>query len=155
MRRAAPAGWATGAVFFDRTARGCLYALVDTSVELRQNIYHQVGQIRVSKWATPVYRTQISNTDKLLLAFDAFAFAQVAEITPHFGELIAGEQLRRMRVALTPLYLRVRSILETATELFVVPGASPTPVEDEINESGRSQKTSCVKFPRLTRLSKT
>ena len=112
----------------------------------------QIGCLRASREGA---KPPASNTHKLLLAFDAFAFAQVAEITPHFGELIAGEQLRRMRVALTPLYLRVRSILETATELFVVPGASPTPVEDEINESGRSQKTSCVKFPRLTRLSKT
>ena len=39
----------------------------------------------------------------------------VAAITPRFGELIAGQQLRKIRVALTPLYLKVRSILETAT----------------------------------------
>lgn len=35
-------------------------------------------------------------------------------MTPRIGELISGQQLRKIRVALTPLYVKVRSILEAA-----------------------------------------
>src|ERR1051326_7895849 len=47
---------------------------------------------------------RISNEDKLLLAFDAFVFSQVVGIAPCFGELLIGQQFRRVRIALTPLY---------------------------------------------------
>ena len=61
---------------------------------------------------------KISNTDKLLLAFDAFAFSQATGMTPCVGELISGQQSRRNRVALKPLYAKVRTILETGTALL-------------------------------------
>jgi predicted RecB family nuclease len=58
---------------------------------------------------------KVSSADKLLLAFDAFALSQVTGMTPRKGELISSQQLRRTRVALTPLYVKVKSILEAST----------------------------------------
>jgi predicted RecB family nuclease len=71
---------------------------------------------------------KISNIDKLLLAFDAFAFSQATGMTPRTGELISGKQLRRIRVVLTPLYVKVRSILEAATALLMSSSEPPGPV---------------------------
>ncbi|MGB6686715.1 MAG: TM0106 family RecB-like putative nuclease [Terracidiphilus sp.] len=59
-----------------------------------------------------------SNTDKLLLAFDAFAFSQATGMTPLVGELISGQQLRSSRVTLAPLYVKVGSILESGTAIL-------------------------------------
>lgn len=61
---------------------------------------------------------KLSNTDKLLLAFDAFAFSQATGMTPPVGELISGQQLRSSRVALAPLYAKVGSILEAGTAIL-------------------------------------
>jgi predicted RecB family nuclease len=64
---------------------------------------------------------KISNADKLLLAFDAFAFSQVTGVTPSVGELIPGPESRGNRVTLTPLYVKVGSILEAGTVILLSP----------------------------------
>jgi len=69
---------------------------------------------------------KISNTDKLSLAFDAFAFSQATGMTPLIGELISGQQSRSVRVALTPLYVKVESILEAGTALLSSSGPPRT-----------------------------
>ena len=61
---------------------------------------------------------KMSHTDKLLLAFDAFVFSQATGVTPRVGELISGRLLRRVRVALTSLYVKVESILEAGAALL-------------------------------------
>ena len=65
-----------------------------------------------------------------MLAFDAFVFSQVVGITPCFGELFIGPQFRRVRIALTPLYPKVQSIVETAAALL----ESPTPPRPVLNK---------------------
>ena len=58
-----------------------------------------------------LYNEKISNTDRLLLAFDAFVFSQVVGIDPRHGEFIHGREQRTAKVLLTPLYSKVRAAL--------------------------------------------
>lgn len=70
---------------------------------------------------------KISSADKLSVAFDAFVFSQVTGSNPDFGELIVGQYFRKMRIALTPLYPKVRSTVEAASALMES-RAPPRPV---------------------------
>ncbi|MGD0134014.1 MAG: Dna2/Cas4 domain-containing protein, partial [Bryobacteraceae bacterium] len=58
-----------------------------------------------------LYNEKISNTDRLLLAFDAFVFSQAVGIEPSHGEFIHGRERRTAKVLLTPLYSKVRAAL--------------------------------------------
>ena len=58
-----------------------------------------------------LYNEKISNTDRLLLAFDAFVFSQAVGIDPRHGEFIHGREQRTAKVPLTPLYNKVRAAL--------------------------------------------
>jgi predicted RecB family nuclease len=58
-----------------------------------------------------LYNEKISNTDRLLLAFDAFVFSQAVGIDPRHGEFIHGREQRTAKVPLTPLYNKVRAVL--------------------------------------------
>jgi predicted RecB family nuclease len=58
-----------------------------------------------------LYNEKISNTDRLLLAFDAFVFSQAIGIDPRHGEFIHGREHRTAKVLLTPLYNKVRAAL--------------------------------------------
>ena len=54
---------------------------------------------------------KLSTYDKLLLAFDAFAFSQVCGKTPQVGRIIHGCQYTAVTVRLTDLLRRVRLVL--------------------------------------------
>src|ERR1700730_3897178 len=54
---------------------------------------------------------KLSTYDKLLLAFDAFAFSQVCGKTPQVGRIIHGRQYTAVTVRLTDLLRRVRLVL--------------------------------------------
>jgi len=58
-----------------------------------------------------VPREKVSTYDKLLLAFDAFAFSQVRGKTPHVGRIIHGCQCTPLTVRLTDLLRRVQFLL--------------------------------------------
>jgi predicted RecB family nuclease len=63
-----------------------------------------------------VPREKISTYDKLLLAFDAFAFSQVCGKTPHIGRIIHGCQYTTVTVRLTDLLPRVQLLLGRAAD---------------------------------------
>jgi hypothetical protein len=54
---------------------------------------------------------KLSRYDKLLLAFDAYAFSQVCGKTPHIGRIIHGCQYARVTVRLPDLLRTVRLLL--------------------------------------------
>jgi hypothetical protein len=58
-----------------------------------------------------LYSEKISNTDRLLLAYDAFVFSQAVGTDPRHGEFIHGREKRTARVLLTSLYNKVRAAL--------------------------------------------
>jgi len=58
-----------------------------------------------------LYNEKISNTDRMLLAFDAFVFSQAVGIYPRHGEFIHGREQRTAKVLLTPLFNKVRATL--------------------------------------------
>jgi predicted RecB family nuclease len=58
-----------------------------------------------------LYNEKISNTDRLLLAFDAFVLSQAIGIDPRRGEFIHGREQRTAKVLLTPLYNKVWAAL--------------------------------------------
>jgi hypothetical protein len=91
-------------------------------------------------------RDKISHSDKLLLAFDAFVFAQVVGATPSYGELIVGQQSRRVRVALTPLYPKIESFIDAAAASL----ESPTPPRPVLNR----HCAECQFAPRCTSAAK-
>lgn len=65
-----------------------------------------------------LYNEKVSNTDRLLLAFDAFVFSKAVGIDLHYGEFIHGREQRTTKVSLPPLYKTLRTIL-TAIRLGV------------------------------------
>jgi predicted RecB family nuclease len=54
---------------------------------------------------------KLAPSDKLLVAFDAFAFSQATGKTPHLAKIIHGGHLRTVTISLDGLYDKVRSIL--------------------------------------------
>jgi len=58
-----------------------------------------------------VHSEKLSPYDRLLLAFDAFAFSQVCGKTPKVGRIIHGCQRARVTVRLEPLLQKVRLLL--------------------------------------------
>jgi predicted RecB family nuclease len=71
-----------------------------------------------------LHNEKIANTDRLLLAFDAFVFSQVFGINPRCGEFIHGRERRTTKVPLTVLYKKVRS---TLTAIAAQQAQSPPP----------------------------
>jgi len=91
-------------------------------------------------------RERISHSDKMLLAFDAYVFSQVVGTTPSYGELIVGQQSRRVRVALTPPYPKIQSLMDAAAASM----ESPTPPRPVLNR----HCAECQFAPRCTSAAK-
>jgi predicted RecB family nuclease len=62
-----------------------------------------------------VPREKLTTYDKLLLAFDAFAFSQVSGKTPHVGGIIHGCDYATLTVRLEPLIQKVQLVLGSIT----------------------------------------
>ncbi len=72
-----------------------------------------------------VPREKVSTYDKLLLAFDAFAFSQVCGKTPHVGRIIHGCQYTPLTVRLTDLLRRVQFLLGRVADQQTKAAAPP------------------------------
>lgn len=59
-----------------------------------------------------VPREKLATSDKLLLAFDAFALSQMLGKAPHTGKIIYGRHYSTVKVPLAGLFDRVRSVLD-------------------------------------------
>jgi predicted RecB family nuclease len=106
-----------------------IFDYVVTTPELRARLHGlelaRSGIGRADRSYIPIRfvpREKLATSDKLLLAFDAFALSQVFGKAPRTGKIVHGRQYSTVTVALVGLLDRVQSVLnKMATQLATTP----------------------------------